>query len=251
MIEDNLKTEEYIVAFIDMLGSKELMREDQAGMLKKVHNVYRESIDILNTIYGKADSEINVRIFSDNILVFCRCGKIKDFSALNIVVSLSAIIQVNFLRRNILVRGGIAKGDFFADDIMVWGTALVKAYNLENSIAVYPRILIDSDIISDIIPYTSKDKKVNRFKEKYISQDNDRLSFVNYVAAMDYLKDPLVMKLAFKSWAGDQISKYVHNIKAVQKWLWHSRFMDDCMFGKDSEFQTDEKKNENLKECET
>lgn len=42
-----------------------------------------------------------------------------------------------------LVRGGITIGDFYIDDMFVWGAALVKAYELEEKIAVYPRVILD------------------------------------------------------------------------------------------------------------
>ena len=63
---------------------------------------------------------------------------------------ISAIIQVQFLKHGLLTRGGIASGSYFVDDMMVWGTALVKAHSLENSIAVYPRIVVDPELIGDL-----------------------------------------------------------------------------------------------------
>jgi hypothetical protein len=57
--------------------------------------------------------------------------------------------QLALATNGVLVRGGICIGDLFvrAGKTMLFGPALVKAYKLESEYAVYPRIIIDRDLI--------------------------------------------------------------------------------------------------------
>ncbi len=42
-LEKKLKTENYIVAFIDVLGAKEMIKKDADGSLNTIHSVYEKS----------------------------------------------------------------------------------------------------------------------------------------------------------------------------------------------------------------
>ncbi|MCB2297940.1 hypothetical protein [Clostridium tagluense] len=58
-----------------------------------------------------------------------------------------------------LARGRIAIGELFFNEMMVWGDALLKDYGLENSIGIYPRVVIVLDIILKIIKNNELGKK--------------------------------------------------------------------------------------------
>ena len=50
----------------------------------------------------------------------------------------------------VLIRGGMCIGEMLvADEGIVFGPGLVKAYDLESKYAVHPRIVIDRDLIND------------------------------------------------------------------------------------------------------
>lgn len=240
---NEFKTEKYIVAFIDVLGAKEFMKEDSDGILNKVHNVYTESIKLYTKYYGKISDEVNIRIFSDNIVVYCRCGKINNLTALKITTMLSAIIQVNFLKYDILVRGGISKGDFFADEVMIWGNALSNAYILESEVAVYPRIVIDNSL-SEIFPECG----IDELKKLFITFDNDYLYFVDYYSMMSFLKGEHLYKIILGHKAADTAAEYYSKMKIYQKWAWHDRFMGE---GLSNEINKSIDSIEDSKECET
>ena len=62
------------------------------------------------------------------------------------IIFFSALLQLNMWINNLLVRGGISYGDFFSDEKMIWGNALIGAYKLEGQIAIYPRIIVEPEI---------------------------------------------------------------------------------------------------------
>ena len=50
---------------------------------------------------------------------------------------------------------------FFTDDRMIWGNALLRAYKLEGQIAIYPRIIVEPEIAELIKVIMKREKKSN------------------------------------------------------------------------------------------
>ena len=107
------------------------------------------------------------------------------------------LLQWLFLGRKILLRGGITLGDLFIDDTFVWGAALLAAYNIESSIALYPRVIIDDSLL----------KRLPRECISQLYTYSDALPFVDYFQ----LK-------------GDDGGRFPHLLKQYRKTLlelWH------------------------------
>jgi len=90
------------------------------------------------------------------------------------LVCLSAAPWQNF---PILLRGGICVGDISMDpdprsDEIVFGPAMVRAYELERDAAVYPRIVIDRELI--------KEADASRWVP-IVEQGDDGFYFLNYL----------------------------------------------------------------------
>lgn len=80
---------------------------------------------------------------------------------------------MNMWINNLLVRGGISCGNFFKDERMIWGNALIQAYKLEGQIAIYPRIIVEPEI-AEIIKSIMKPEK-----GKLLCEDFDGIYFVD------------------------------------------------------------------------
>ena len=226
---EELRTAEHVVAFIDILGASEMIRSDPDKTLNMVHKRYEQSIGMFEKLFGKLKEVLQVRIFSDNIVIICQSQKIPPLEALKLIVMLTSIIQINFLNDDILLRGGITKGNLFADDIMLWGNALVQAYGLESHVAIYPRIVVDPELIGETKLLISKDEKTKLFRENYIVQDKDGLCYINYLHISKALKDPMISCLAFKERAYDKLVESTNNIKVCQKLTWHLNYIIDFL----------------------
>lgn len=234
------ETKECIVAFIDILGSSNAILSDAQKSLNTVHNAYDESVKIYKKLFYKKNILPSVKIFSDNIVIAVPYSKDKGLDAFLAVAIMSAIVQVQFLNHRWLTRGGISYGSYFADEIMVWGAALVKAYTLENSIAIYPRIIIDPDLVGEI-GLTNPNLK-NKYKT-WIRQDEDHLFFINFLN--DCLKDLLLYILRQMSETEYQVANNINNLKASQKWLWLSRYLEKRLLDiPESDGENDNAKNE-------
>ena len=81
---------------------------------------------------------------------------------------------------SMIIRGGITCGEFFANDKILFGTGLIKAYDMENSIAQYPRVVIDNEFFKDELQELE-------FKN-FIKKDNDEQYYVNYFYDENALK---------------------------------------------------------------
>ena len=125
------KTEMHVVAYIDFLGSRKKIMKDDGTYLNQMLSLYEN----ISKIFAPFIEDIKLRIFSDNI-VFAR--KITDneenrISNLNNMTSIAAAIQFfAILHSGSLVKGGITFGEFYADNLIVWGKGLVEAYELES-----------------------------------------------------------------------------------------------------------------------
>ena len=183
-MDTNEKLQEHIVAFIDVLGSKEAIKKDEEKSLKVMYYSYTEAIKLFDYLFENKQIKPRVKIFSDNIVVaVSRYGE-SGHGAFCAVVMLSAIIQVEFLKHGLLTRGGIASGSFFCDELMVWGKGLVKAYSLESTVAIYPRVIIDPELIGEL-GLTRTDCPFKK-TQKWIVQDEDSLFVADYING--YLK---------------------------------------------------------------
>lgn len=218
------KAEDAVVAFIDILGSSEEMKRDPQNALNTVHNAYDDALEIYNTIFKVHKDKVQIRIFSDNIVLSCPCERIGLEKAVHLLVVLSALIQEKLLHYSVLSRGGIARGDFFSDKVMIWGNALVQAYNLECTVAIYPRIVIHPDLIADVDYFKKKSNGDGDDLINWITQDQDGLCYVDYFNAK-LMKNPLFVLTVFMGDNEQRQMNHFNNLKVAQKIVWHGNYL--------------------------
>ena len=141
MEEKNYRYQERIVVFMDLMGFKKLV--DQEDRSQEIGAI----LDLPTAIMENY----------------------QDFKVKNVMIS--SITGTLLCQSQILLRGGIAVGKLYHDRQIVFGPALVKAYQLENNIAVYPRVVIDeADLEKSLKSCTQVSRDVNR---KEFRKDKD------------------------------------------------------------------------------
>lgn len=65
---------------------------------------------------------------------------------MNLLFHIRAIV-FRMLRLERLVRGGIAVGDVYHREGKVFGPAMIHAYKLESTCAIYPRVILQPEIV--------------------------------------------------------------------------------------------------------
>ena len=156
-----ISMEKYVVAYIDILGSSEKMiKDDDCCFLNQMNELYHQSMKLVKSLQNNFNiKNIDIRIFSDNIIIARKISANEnDFeeSAMEAIVAvdfLSSAMQSLAFAHKILLRGGISIGDFYIDETFVYGNALIRAYNYENKVAVYPRIVMDKYMLTQYVNY--------------------------------------------------------------------------------------------------
>ena len=215
-----LKTENYIVAFIDVLGATRMIQQDMDGSLNVIHEVYEKSLDFYKRVFSPR-VKFDITIFSDNIVVAKKIYDKRNFEKLfQAVQIMAAVIQSNFLFHGVLARGGIAYGKYFRDDIMIWGDALVKAHFLEESVAIYPRIVIDPELVGNLHIFPDGPEK----SPFWLKQDFDGILFIDYLQDK-YIKNMgLLIAQEFARY-DDRLLEAGNNTRVLQKLIWHVNYL--------------------------
>jgi hypothetical protein len=149
---------ESLVVYIDILGFREMIEESRKAvskvqeileLLKAIKSEFAAHGRVHRTDAGKIIKIFSSHDFSDLVV---RCTEIPSGAPVGDYID-SEIFhlgykQVFLVIEGVLIRGGMCIGEMLvANEGIVFGPALVKAYDLESKYAVYPRIVIDRDLV--------------------------------------------------------------------------------------------------------
>lgn len=154
--KDNIKTSPHFVAFIDLLGTQAIMKNRENNLLNHMAEITKIAYDLVfqNNSLKDIKGSLGTRIFSDNIVMYIPVNKNDYAIALQALCMYVGFFQYLLLKLyGYYVRGGLAIGDFFANDDFIYGQALNDAYNIESKLAIYPRIVVSNQIIEQISLY--------------------------------------------------------------------------------------------------
>jgi len=156
----------HLVAFIDILGFRNIVgdyfngKNPQAltNLTNALEQAQKLGIDYARNYLTTKNIDISFKQFSDCVSISMPI----DLNSENNKGIYQSFIQVVrqyqflLLMKGILSRGGISIGKHIENSNMIFSEALIKAYKLETETAVYPRILVDIEVLSSI-KYLVKD----------------------------------------------------------------------------------------------
>ncbi|MGI9026930.1 MAG: hypothetical protein ACR2GP_15395 [Burkholderiaceae bacterium] len=137
--------------FIDVMGFAEKIRRSEGdiylqhsinGALARIENFF------LSGPYS-ARGDARVSIFSDSIALSLAASPVRDVRTEDLGIFMlrdAVLLAVDLVSMGFLVRGGFARGELFHKNLRVFGPALVKAYELEQT-AIFPRIVTDRETL--------------------------------------------------------------------------------------------------------
>ncbi|MFM0240281.1 hypothetical protein [Paraburkholderia phytofirmans] len=128
-----------VVAFIDILGFKELILRDRESEVFAALKLAKESEA------GQFHNAPKMRLtaFSDSIVISDEVGD--GFGYVRLLHFTSYLVW-QLLEMGVLTRGGIGHGRLHHENGIVFGPALIEAYELESKQAIYPRILVPEGV---------------------------------------------------------------------------------------------------------
>ena len=191
----------YFVGYLDILGYCDYFETNKVDETNKFLCAVKESIELAQSeieLKGKPitmdkESQFNpeIRVFSDNIVIAVKCKQtnIDNLVPFITLVYCLANIQRLFLTRyGLLLRGGLVKGLFYINKDFIFGKALIKAYEMENKKAVFPRIIIEKTEVKKLIEINNADINIEPrkfyisiFANIFIAMDSDNKYFINYL----------------------------------------------------------------------
>ncbi len=211
------KYEQCYVAFLDILGFREMIREESC---EDIFNLF-SAIDNKNPGEKLTDSNIynclpfdkvGKIVMSDSVILFVETSVENSLGSL---IVYCCVLANSLLRREkpVLVRGGIAKGEFYHQNNHFYGGALNLAYELQEKIARYPRIIMFEKLEKDIVYY-------NDLINKFLYKEND--GFLAIDSLMHIKKDELEL---LRKVCEDSLNKYI-DFSIREKYLYLKNRLD-------------------------
>jgi hypothetical protein len=184
-----------LFVFMDVLGYSTFMQEAQKGgtqseALVKVHHALRMGrgwidYDLTPELADFIKKEpYALKAFTDNVVIG---WPIRDDaeSELGGMLSMLTGFQMQLALEGFFVRGALALGDCYVDDIVVFGDALEEAYRAERSLARDPRIILTTGVVEATkvhLSYYPDPRGAPHVKG--ILRDADGQWFINYLQAI-------------------------------------------------------------------
>jgi hypothetical protein len=251
-------------AFLDILGYKEIVanaagRGASQTLLGQLHaavtpaltdlrentrlfgNVVEPYIPLFNALRASwrqtfAQSLFHVAAFSDNIAIGYPVDNKDDLAALGALLVLVRDYQCSLMKYGFFVRGAIVLGDVYMDQNLIFGPALIEAYNAETTTAVFPRVILTggaetfaSTVISKYFEYASPPWAI-------IEIDDDGQPFVSYlprppadlVGIVAAFEEDMVAPYRREmqehaQLVASRIFDYRDNPRVLEKYLWCAR----------------------------
>lgn len=185
--------ENRIVLFLDILGFKKIIEEtvekenDSSGkeIIEKTSFLI-ETINEMTKVASLTPKETtkNVTQFSDSIVISFKADDEKEIPSL--FHNLQRLIA-QLIAREILCRGAISYGKLYHKDNLIFGPALVDAYETESQAALYPRVILDKSVL-DIMKYNYSLENKHSYRkitfdaniDAYLKIDTDDKFYIDY-----------------------------------------------------------------------
>jgi len=126
-------------ALLDVLGYRDRLDRDRKNGTHDFKDVLENALRCLATIN---DAEFAHQAISDTIILTC-----SDRSKFVEFLQVLRDVQVSFLSNRLFLRGGVTFQQHFRSGAITYSPAYAGAYELETKVAIYPRIVVDHNIV--------------------------------------------------------------------------------------------------------
>jgi hypothetical protein len=194
------------VAFIDILGFKNIIEKSE----KKENEIQyiEKAINILKSFTNQ--SSLVVTQFSDSVVISTNDSE-DNFQKL-----LKCLLEISIKSIGIwyLLRGGITKGKLIHTKDYLFGPAMNYAYKLESELAIFPRIIIDENLIG----------LINQQNIDFFTKDFDGIYFLDYLNPNNFEnmnKEDVKTHLdSIRDTLNNFDKESINDLKIKQKYLW-------------------------------
>lgn len=200
--------ENRVVLFLDILGFKNIIKdtvdnfgnenEEKIELLKHLILSMRSKFRSFKSEYSNAKM---VTQFSDSIVV----SFIIDEDEISNLFSVIQKLLVHFVNNRVICRGAISYGKIIHTNTILFGPALVDAYETETKAALYPRVILDKSILEIVFNEERNKNKlfdgapfaIEALINKFLNQDTDDKYYIDYFITPFKIKSNIQDKILY------------------------------------------------------
>lgn len=207
-----------MVCFYDLLGWKKKIQwagqdEDRIALLYDITNLFKHFSDGFEK-GGTAKRQMST--FSDNVVISQQAKDPENF-----LVRI-ALTQVTAALSGFWIRGAVTIGHITHNERVVFGPALVRAYELESQKAIYPRIILDPNCVKGFSPLPSF--VVSENDEYFLDPFTTEFLTKIYPEVMPQLpvdqhRPAPVFAEAAHRWVIEQLTSQMSDVLAPKDWM--------------------------------
>jgi hypothetical protein len=201
--DNELKTNEIELDQPKLLSDTEL--NTIKGIANHTHSVGLTKFSRVNPTISSYSDHISISVPFDS-------DKLNMISNIGNLISHASWLHHLALNNGFLMRGAITMGSLIHKGNVIVGIALNKAVTLEETVAIYPRVVIEKSVIKLITQYQAP--------SLFLDIDQDGLYFINY------LKDARYINKKFQQYISSLLCENLQtfdtdNLMGVySKWHW-------------------------------
>jgi len=154
-LDANNKFEECFVVFLDILGVKNSVknRNQNGDLINELIDVLKINSKFEPNIKNTSSGKLEIRSWycSDSfVFLMKKKGNEKNLSQLFLIIR---YLQDKSWENGFCLRGAVTLGDMYYPDKnenVLLGEGIMRAYELESKVAIYPRIVVDEEVYNFI-----------------------------------------------------------------------------------------------------
>ncbi|MBM4432380.1 MAG: hypothetical protein FJ025_00050 [Chloroflexi bacterium] len=166
---------DHIIVFLDVLGFSDATKKSafDERIYAKINKLLEELKETVDT--RTKDFHVRICSFSDSIYISCPTVSEQSFNEVCWIISEFCFKTISY---GFFVRGALTVGHCQEKAGIMFGPACVRACELEHSLALWPRCIIDPTSLtrSDIYPDNSWEER-----NHYVLIGNDGLPYLDYL----------------------------------------------------------------------
>ena len=208
-----------IVSYLDILGFRELIETRKAGEISRLLRILAESVKP-DPMF--ASEKIKFTKFSDTVI---RSIPLTKYYPRNFVFELRSVLnaQIALISEGVPLRGAVTIGEIVQSWGIVYGAAVVNAYNLENQKESPPRIVVDEEALAQVRP--AIDEANLRQELAGLLRTDGSTTYLDYLRACEFefnvpeQEYSLFLKI-HRDFVRNGLIKYAAVPKVLSKYQW-------------------------------
>ncbi len=134
-----MSSEFVYTALIDVLSYRNRLNRDIQSGVESFKDDLMQSLSVFDSVNTAI---FGIQAISDTIIITCNNhNRFVEF------LTILKNVFISFMERGLYVRGGVAYSKHFHSGRITYSHAVARAYEIESKEAIYPRIVIDKNIL--------------------------------------------------------------------------------------------------------